>query len=87
MDQYRKKPIVIKAIQVNTKEQAANLIGICTGGITCPSNGQEDSHPHIHTLEGNHTWSIGDYLIEGVKGEYYFCKPDIFELTYEKVEN
>lgn len=87
MDQYRKKPIIIKAIQVNTKEQAANLIGICTGGITCPSNGPEDSHPHIHTLEGNHTWSIGDYLIEGVKGEYYFCKPDIFELTYEKVEN
>jgi hypothetical protein len=42
--------------------------------------------PHVHTLEGDHTWTEGDWLIRGVKGEFYFCKPDIFAATYEPVE-
>lgn len=43
--------------------------------------------PHIHTLESNaFTVSDGDWIITGIKGEKYACKPDIFELTYEKVE-
>jgi hypothetical protein len=37
----------------------------------------------IPTLEGNHQANIGDWIIKGVKGEFYPCKPDIFELTYE----
>jgi hypothetical protein len=41
----------------------------------------------IVTLEGEHQCSIGDYVIKGVKGEFYPCKPDIFELTYELVED
>ena len=40
----------------------------------------------IRTLEGEHIASIGDYIIKGVKGEFYPCKPDIFHKTYEKVE-
>ena len=40
----------------------------------------------IHTLEGEHLISWGDYIIQGVKSELYPCKPDIFEMTYEKVE-
>jgi hypothetical protein len=40
----------------------------------------------IPTLEGEHTASIGDYIIRGVKGEFYPCKPDIFMATYEEVE-
>ena len=40
----------------------------------------------IKTLEGSHLASSGDYIIKGVKGEFYPCKPDIFELTYELVE-
>ena len=41
----------------------------------------------IPTLEGEMIASIRDYIIRGIKGEYYPCKPDIFEATYEKVEN
>lgn len=37
----------------------------------------------IHTIEGNHKANIGDYIIKGVKGEFYPCKPDIFEATYD----
>ena len=39
----------------------------------------------IHTLEGPHKCSIGDYIIKGVNGEFYPCKPDIFKKTYEEV--
>jgi hypothetical protein len=42
--------------------------------------------PYIATLEGNHRVSEGDYIITGVKGERYPCKPDIFAMTYEAVE-
>lgn len=38
----------------------------------------------IKTREGEHVANIGDYIIKGVKGEFYPCKPDIFEMTYEK---
>lgn len=40
----------------------------------------------IPTLEGDHETSVGDYIIKGIKGEFYPCKPDIFEATYEKVK-
>lgn len=40
---------------------------------------------YIRTLEGNHEAKHGDYIIQGVKGELYPCKPDIFELTYDLV--
>lgn len=39
----------------------------------------------IHTLEGEMTASVGDYIIKGVNGEFYPCKPDIFHKTYEKI--
>jgi hypothetical protein len=42
--------------------------------------------PHIHTLEGVHQVSVGDWIITGVKGERYPCKPDIFEATYDAVD-
>lgn len=41
----------------------------------------------IHTLEGDMKANVGDYIIKGVKGEFYPCKPDIFEETYNVVEN
>jgi hypothetical protein len=40
----------------------------------------------IRTLEGDHTASMGDWVIKGIKGEFYPCKPDIFEMTYEEAE-
>lgn len=47
---------------------------------------QTDKEQVIHTLEGDMKADIGDYIITGVKGEQYPCKPDIFEQTYEPVE-
>ena len=47
------------------------------------ANHDEKNGLIIHTLEGNHSALIGDWIIKGVKGEFYPCKPDIFELTYE----
>lgn len=47
---------------------------------------QTDNEMIIHTLEGDHHASVGDYIITGVKGEQYPCKPDIFEATYEEIE-
>ena len=82
---FRKKPVVIEAVQVFTREGAKEMPGICTGGPDCPGHGPDDAHPHVHTLEGDHTWTPGDWLITGVKGERYFCKPDIFAATYEPV--
>lgn len=47
---------------------------------------QTDKEMIIHTLEGDMKASIGDYIITGLRGEKYPCKPDIFEKSYEKVE-
>lgn len=78
---YRKKPVVIRAYQMLLASDARE--GVCTGGISCPKHGPEGAHPHIHTLEGDHTWTPGDWVIRGIKGEFYFCKPDIFAETYD----
>lgn len=48
---------------------------------------QTDEDMVIHTLEGDHHASVGDYIITGVHGEQYPCKPDIFAETYEPVED
>ncbi len=76
---YRKKPIVIEAVQwngnnmdeLNTFNECSDAFGFYANKIT------------IETLEGVMTASIGDWIIKGVKGEFYPCKPDIFEATYE----
>ena len=89
---YRKKPVVIEAFQWK------RLTG-CDGEITpippIPHDLLKLKKRYvlfgkrswwIKTLEGDHKISDGDYIIRGVKGEYYPCKPDIFEETYEKAE-
>lgn len=78
MAKYRKKPVVIEAIQA-TLDNVDELVEFCEGNLK--------SHPLvgvvIETLEGKMNVSKGDYVIKGVKGEFYPCKPDIFEMTYE----
>lgn len=85
MGKYRKKPVVIEAYQLHAID--------CND---CPEWLKDlFDHPHlceihndhitIKTLEGWMRASHGDWIIKGVKGEFYPCKPDIFELTYEKV--
>jgi hypothetical protein len=83
---YRKKPVVIDAIQltkeVHTEENMAELRNFMAGSraVLRLPDGLE-----ITTLEGNMKANINDWIIKGVKGECYPCKPDIFEQTYEKV--
>lgn len=76
---YRKKPVAIEAIQWNGKNlsEIDNFMGgtVENKGTTLV----------IHTLEGDMEASIGDYIIKGVNGEFYPCKPDIFAKTYEEV--
>lgn len=85
MAKYRKKPVVIEAVQFDGSEQS--VVGILSLGgsrLVKPDCGGKELI--IVTLEGNMKANINDYIIKGVKGELYPCKPDIFEATYEAVE-
>ena len=79
---FRKKPVVIEAIQfIGTSENLAELSKFITQRTLRYDPAKEQIV--IETLEGAHFANIGDWIIKGVKGECYPCKPDIFELTYE----
>ncbi len=82
MTKYRKKPVVIEAIQLreDNVEECVDFVG--EKGIAIEGN----SGLFISTLEGLMRAEFGDFIIKGVNGEFYPCKPDIFEKTYEKVE-
>lgn len=81
---YKKKPVVIEAVQwtrFNTKE-IEDFFGADTSKLEVdPIKG----YLYINTLEGRMRADDYDYIIRGIKGEYYPCKPDIFSATYEKV--
>ena len=82
---YRKKPLVIEAIQYN-KPEDADLMELKFGENfinTAMYDENTEELAAIMTLEGQHKVTKGDYIIRGVKGELYPCKPDIFEMTYE----
>lgn len=76
---YRKKPVVIEARQLSM-ENARDLAYWCDGIVI-----RHTTSVAIPTLEGSMIANEGDYIIKGVKGEFYPCKPDIFEATYEMV--
>lgn len=79
---FRKKPVVIDAIRFNGN----NYVDICEFvGNKNMVVASELPHITIVTLEGNMIALPGDWIIRGVKGEFYPCKPDIFEATYESV--
>lgn len=87
MRKYRKKPVVIDALQWTggNLNDCIEFLGNSYGGFNaerCP-NGK--SEIKVLTLEGFHIASRGDYLIRGIKGEHYPCKPDIFAATYEPI--
>lgn len=90
---YRKKPVVIEAIQwtgLNLEEIKAFAGGSLIYDILDTAWEVGKGRPHvfikIKTLEGDMTASEGDYIIRGVSGELYPCKPDIFKKTYEVVK-
>ncbi len=77
---FRKKPVVIEAeLYDGSKESIARICRLGNSILLY------SDHLVIKTLEGNHRANLGDYIIKGVKGELYPCKPDIFAQTYEKV--
>lgn len=94
---YRKKPVVIEAIQLAMD----NFDAVCDfmGGTPVPKHNPDfgvDEHGntnepylgvYIETLEGKMLANYGDYIIKGVNGEFYPCKPDIFEKTYDKADS
>ena len=93
---YRKKPVVIEAFKYDGDLKGADgkyyvpdwAVNAFEDGIMYYSTIQFDSvdgdELYIDTLEGPHHVSVGDYVIRGVKGEFYPCKPDVFEQTYEE---
>jgi hypothetical protein len=96
MVRYRKKPVEIDAVKwtgENHREMFDFLTNYTktdkplevTGDNFYIDHSKVEGGLIIKTLEGEHLASIGDYVIKGVKGEFYPCKPDIFELTYEPV--
>ena len=98
--EFRKKPVVIEAFQMTQERRGCNKDWPewlnrawnrrhTDAGAVFPSefpNSDGTDLLIIVTLEGNHTVSWDDWIIRGVKGELYPCKPDIFEATYDRVE-
>lgn len=86
MKKYVKKPVMVEAIQWdgnNTKE----VYDFAGASITIPYSDRNinESKIVLHTLEGPINASLFDYIIKGVKGEMYPCKPDIFKMSYEEI--
>ena len=82
---YRKKPVVIEAIQF-TGDNIQELWD-WAGADAIYGPVEDDPSAYITTLEGRMEASPGDWIIKGVQGEFYPCKPEIFEATYEPVED
>jgi len=98
MARYRKKPVVIEAVQLKwtTWDEMCDFLGDIISpdnparhtenySDTCGEQGPPWIELTIPTLEGDHVAKHGDYIIKGIKGEFYPCKPDIFDETYEYI--
>jgi len=84
LKKYVKKPVEIEAIQW-TGENTKEILAFCHDCFSYQKNNVNVLV--INTLEGTMKGSIGDFIIKGVKGEFYACKPDVFMLTYDEVTN
>ena len=82
MPQFRKKPVVIEARQFTTNNEAGSSRQM--DDLADWASARHDGTAlYIDTLEGTYRADVGDWIIRGVKGEFYPCKPDIFAATYE----
>ena len=77
---FRKKPVVIDAVKFSISDPSTH---VCFGTPSPETEPYLVGKHWVPTLEGWHEVTDGDWIITGVKGERYPCKPDIFELTYE----
>lgn len=82
MRYFKKRPVIITAIQWNGNN--FDELEVFSSGRNITSN--SDGTLTICTLEGNHIAQKGDWIIRGIQGEVYPCKPDIFNQTYDEVE-
>lgn len=82
---YRKKPIVIEAVQWTNKEGSLAAIHVLGCRPIFAADGT--SNLIIETLEGNHLVYVMDWIIKGVTGDFYPCKQDIFNKIYESIED
>ena len=80
---YRKKPVVIDALHFTGHEVSGDVLEFAQFRVTLAGNSREDYWVEIPTLEGVMKAKPGDWIIRGIKGELYPCKPDIFAATYE----
>lgn len=90
MGKYRKKAVVIEAVQFDGENRhEIEVFMAAAGGLhlveALRTDGTRGPALVIPTLEGDHRADVGDFIIRGVKGEFYPCKPDIFALTYDAV--
>jgi len=85
MKKYRKKPVIIEAIQFNGKNGEEIIKWINDQSNRNAGLSSNKDYILIRTLEGTHRANIGDYIIKGIKGEFYPCKSDIFNETYEEI--
>lgn len=87
---YRKKPVEVEAIvwDGTNVDEIKEFCGNVTHFDTQPNGTNNDTHYflYINTLEGKMYAPIGDYIIKGVNGEFYPCKPDIFEKSYDVIQ-
>lgn len=88
MPKFRKKPVVIEARQFDGTQASAATLAEWIGPSADVLNSEVlgPQRLHIKTLEGVHEATPGDWIIKGVKGEFYPCKPDIFAATYDPVD-
>ena len=84
---YQKKPVIIEAIQFQDDAETITAISefMQKGFSVDYSDDKDNPTLKISTLEGIMTANVGDYIIKDVKGEFYTCKPDIFEETYNEI--
>jgi hypothetical protein len=80
---YRKKPVEIEAVQLELRN-LKQVKDWCGGEVWSRPPFRAVTGLTIPTLEGDMNAVFGDWVIKGVKGEFYPCKPDIFDLTYEE---
>ena len=85
---YRKKPVVVEAVQFtrDNLEQIVNFTKGKAADMVAPKHKEGKYRCSVNTLEGIMQATEGDYIIKGVKGEFYPCKPEIFDMTYEVVD-
>lgn len=99
MNKFKKKPVIIEAVQFTDKnckeildwineplpsEDTDVVLSSSNKAYSVANNNEFLERIFIETLEGTMAANIGDYIIKGVQGEFYPCKPDIFEASYDK---